>query len=272
MGNDPRWVPPRGLVEITCRVIHGLLLLRPSSDLNEIVNGILSRAVARYDVDVCAYVVLSNHMHLLLLPADAEQLGLFMGYVNGNLAKEAGRLHRWREHFWGRRYSLVVVSDEPEAQQLRLRYLLEQGCKERLVRCPEDWPGASSTQALLTGRPVSGVWFDRTLEFEANRCGKIFSKYEFAEALEFALVPLPTWRHLSASERRERICQIVREIAAETRQRIRKEGPALGVRRILRQNPHSKPSHSERSPKPHVHAVDPAVRRSMKIAFFVFPV
>ena len=138
------------------------------------------------------------------------------------------------------------------------------------MRCPEDWPGASSTQALLTGRPVSGVWFDRTLEFEANRCGKIFSKYEFAEALEFALVPLPTWRHLSASERRERICQIVREIAAETRQRIRKEGPALGVRRILRQNPHSKPSHSERSPKPHVHDVDPAVRRSIKIAFFVF--
>ncbi len=79
MGNDPRWVPAEALVEVTCKVMQGLFLLRPSRDLNEIVNGILARAVARYEVAICAYVVLSNHMHLLLVPADAEQLGLFHG-------------------------------------------------------------------------------------------------------------------------------------------------------------------------------------------------
>ncbi len=217
MGNDPRWVPAEALVEVTCKVMQGLFLLRPSRDLNEIVNSVLARAVARYEVAICAYVVLSNHMHLLLVPTDAEQLGLFMGYVNGNLAKEAGRLHRWRERFWGRRYALVVVSDEPEAQEKRLRYLLEQGCKEKLVRRPEDWPGASSTEAFLTGRRARGCWFDRTQEYEARRCGKRFSKYEFASALEFELAPLPTWRDLSANERRERACKIVREISVETR-------------------------------------------------------
>ncbi len=61
MGNDPRWVPAEALVEVTCKVMQGLFLLRPSRDLNEIVNGILARAVARYEVAVCAYVVLSNH-------------------------------------------------------------------------------------------------------------------------------------------------------------------------------------------------------------------
>ena len=87
MGNDPRWVPPGSLVEVTSRVTHVLFLLRPSRHLNEIAEGVLARAIARYDVEVCAYIVLSNHRHLLLVPADAEQLGLFMGYVNGNLAK-----------------------------------------------------------------------------------------------------------------------------------------------------------------------------------------
>ena len=157
MGNNPRWVPSDSLVEVTCRVLHGLFLLRPSRDLNEIAHGILARAASRYDVEICAYVVLSNHMHLLLVASDAEQLSLFMGYVNGNLAKEAGRLHHWRERFWGRRYSHVVLSDEPTAQEERLRYLLEQGCKENLVRRPEDWPGASSTRALLTGQAVRGT-------------------------------------------------------------------------------------------------------------------
>ena len=47
-----------------------------------------------------------------------------MEYLDGNLAKEAGRLHGWREKFWGRPYAHVVVSDEPEAQEQRLRYLL----------------------------------------------------------------------------------------------------------------------------------------------------
>ncbi len=271
MGNDPRWVPPDSLVEVTCRVLHGLFLLRPSRDLNEIAQGILARAAARYEVDICAYVVLSNHMHLLLVPSDAEQLGLFMGYVNANLAKEAGRLHRWRERFWGRRYSHVVVSDEPEAHEQRLRYLLEQGCKEHLVRRPEDWPGASSTQALLSGQVVRGVWFDRTREYEARRCGKRFGKYEFAEVLEFELAPLPAWRSISADERRQRLLAMVREIADETRQRIRETGqPPLGARKILGQDPHGRPEHPKRSPKPLVHAVDPAVRRSLKIAFCLF--
>ena len=271
MGNDPRWVPPDSLVEVTCRVIHGRFLLRPSRDLNEIVDGILARAASRYNVKICAYVVLSNHMHLLLLPADAEQLGLFMGYVDGNLAKEAGRLYGWRERFWGRRYSHVVLSNEPGAHESRLRYLLEQGCKENLVRRPEDWPGASSTQALLTGQAVRGVWFDRTREFEARRCGKRFGKYVFAEVLEFELAVLPAWRSLSPEEQRARTRQLVREIANETQRRIRQTGQApLGVKRVLRQDPHGKPAHSKRSPKPRVHAFAPEVRRSLEIAFSLF--
>ncbi len=95
-----------------------------------------------------------------------------MGFVNGNLAKEAGRLHGWRERFWGRRYTAIVVSHEEAAQVTRLRYILEQGTKEGLVRSPLDWPGTHSTQALLDGRPIRGIWFDRTREYEARRCGQ----------------------------------------------------------------------------------------------------
>jgi hypothetical protein len=38
----------------------------------------------------------------------------------------------------------------------RLRYLLEQGCKEGLVRSPRQWPGATGIEALLSGRPLDG--------------------------------------------------------------------------------------------------------------------
>ncbi len=271
MARDLRFIPPGSLVQITSRTIQGRFLLRPSRDLNETVLGVLGRAARRYDVEVCAFVFLSNHAHLLVRPRDAEQLSLFMGYLNGNLAKEAGRLHTWRQKFWGRRYRPIVVSDEEEAQVARLRYVLSQGCKERLVRSPRDWPGASSTEALLDGRTIRGVWFNRTREYEARRCGERPGKYEFASEEEMKLVALPCWTDLPECELRERIATMVREIEAETRRALRESNTTvLGKRRILRQNPHDRPSLSSRSPAPRFHAATWEARKALELAYFTF--
>ena len=32
----------------------------------------------------------------------AEQLAAFLSFVNGNIAREIGRLHNWRQRFWAR--------------------------------------------------------------------------------------------------------------------------------------------------------------------------
>lgn len=266
-----RFVPVDTLVEVTCRTLHGRFLLRPSRDLNEIVRGILGRGVRRYGMKVCIFIYLSNHAHLLLRPTDAEQLARFMGFVNGNLAKEAGRLHRWRERVWGRRYRAIVVSHEKAVQVERLRYLLEQGTKEGLVRRPEDWPGAHSVQALLDGLPIRGIWFDRSQEYEARRCGKRPGKYEFAEEETFELAPLPVWDALDGEAMRENVRALVREIAAEGREARKASGrPPLGVRRILRQDPHARPNRSQRSPAPRFHAKDWQVRKGLELAYFAF--
>ncbi len=271
MGYDPRWVPPGALVEVTQKAIHGRYLLRPSRELVDLFNGVLIRAAERYPVEVCAFVALSNHTHLLLIPEDCEALSAFMTYFGGNVGKEIGRLHDWRQRVFGRRFSHVVVSDEPEEQEARLRYLLSNGCKEGLVKRPEDWPGPSSTEALLTGGSVRGVWFDRSSEYEARRCHRRFSKYEFAEVHDLELAPLPAWVHLSADERRARVQEIVWEITAETRERTEKTSRApLGVKRILRQHPHEVPAETKSSPKPIVHAASRQVRRAMKIQFYLF--
>ncbi|MGZ7244461.1 transposase, partial [Streptococcus pyogenes] len=76
---------------------------------------ILARAQRMYPVGICAFSFVSNHYHLLLRVDDAQQLSKFMAYVNGNLAREAGRLHRWKDKFWARRYQGIVVSQEEAA-------------------------------------------------------------------------------------------------------------------------------------------------------------
>ena len=100
--------------------------------------------------------------------------------ADSNLAREAGRLYQSKEKFWGRRYQAIVVSNEVEAQISRLAYLLSHGAKKGLVERPQEWPGAHSVTALLTGEPLEGLWFNRTKEYAARRRGEDFGDRESA--------------------------------------------------------------------------------------------
>jgi REP element-mobilizing transposase RayT len=248
------------LVEITCRVIQRRFLLRPCPRLNAIILGTLARAQARYAMKVCAFVYLSNHCHLLLVPENTEQLAGFMRYLNSKIAREVGRLHHWSEKLWGRRYTSIVVSREPEAQVQRLRYLLEQGCKEGLVASPRHWPGASSTQALLTGASIEGLWIDRTEQYRAYERGEANPDERFTSRHRLELSPIPCWEDLEPHQVQARARALVREIERGM------EGVAvLGKRRILEQDPHDSPTTApRRTPAPRFHAIESQVRRALE--------
>ncbi len=254
------------LVEVTCRTIQGRLLLKPSSELHEIVIGVLARAQRLYPVEVCGLVFLSNHFHLLLVVPDADRLARFMCFLNSNLAREAGRLARWRDRFWARRYQSILVSGEESAQAGRLRYLISHGCKEGLVARPQDWPGVHGVDALLTGGSLSGYWFDRTQEYAARSRGESVARLQFAAAESLMLSTLPCWRHLPPDEIRRRVAELVKEVEIEAAAERKNRRP-LGVGAILRQHPHHAPTRPKRSPAPSFHASTSAVRRQLKDAY-----
>jgi len=261
-------VPPGALVEVTNRTIHGRFLLRPSFELNTLVEGVIGRAQRLYRMKIVAYVFLSNHFHALILPEDAEQLARFMGYVEGNIAKEAGRLHDWRETFWPRRYRPIVLNDAPEVQIARLRYVLSQGSKEGLVSSPRQWPGPSSTMALMHGDPLEGLWFDRTQEYEARRRGEDVPRLRFATPEMITLSPLPCWEADPLHQLQTRVRAMVHEIETETEEREKRTGrPSLGVQAIYQQHPHDHPARSKRSPAPRFHAATREQRRIMERAY-----
>ena len=71
----------------------------------------MAKGVEKYDVKVCDFKVLSNHKHMLLIPGSADQLRRFMSFVNGNIGKEGGRLHGWKEKVLAK-----TVSIDPDNQ------------------------------------------------------------------------------------------------------------------------------------------------------------
>ena len=257
-----RFVPAGGsLVEVTTRTLQGRFLLKPSPRLNSIVLGTLGRAQRRYDMRIHAFTFLSNHYHLLLSALSAHQLAAFMGYFNGNLAKEVARLHQWKDKVWSRRYQAILVSSESSAQIQRLRYILAHGAKEGLVASPRDWPGASSLAALLEGQALEGLWFDRTREYSTRVRQDIYTEDDFATTENVHLEPLPCWNHLTAETYRQRILEMVHDIEQETAAAHAQAGTVpLGLHKLRRQRVEEHPERLQRSPAPLAHCASKRMR------------
>jgi hypothetical protein len=270
MGKPLRCILPGSIVEVTSRVIQSRLLLRPSPEVNAAILGVLGRALWLYKVKVFAFAFLSNHFHLLVSPADGQELARFMAHVKRNISDEIGRLHDWKGSLWERRYRSVLVADET-AQVDRLRYILGQGCPEGLVASPLDWPGVHCANPLLDGTPLWGAWTDRSTMYEANRRGKDFEQLDFVEMYPVRLSPLPCWRTLTESERRDRCQELVAQIEVAALQKNTELGRTpLGVAAILAQNPHSKPRSTKRSPAPVVHASTSRIRKAFRALYRSF--
>ena len=273
MGRPLRFLPPGGsLVEITCRTVQGRFLLRPGREANCRIRGVLGRALRLHcGIQLHAYAFLSNHFHLLLTSPSTQELTAFMGYLNGNLARELGRLHRWEEKFWGRRYRDIPVSTEEGKQVERLDYILEQACKEGLIASPRDWPGVTCANALLSGIPDRGLWHDRTGEFEARRRGRELAQGEFHSEETVGITPLPCWQNLNDQAYRDLIRERVEAIEDRTRQRHRLAGTRpIGRRAILRARPHHRPEPIKRSPAPRFHCDNKAIRQALWYAYRLF--
>ena len=267
MGRPLRFVPSREtLVAVAWRVVQGRFLLRPSRELNEAVLATCGRAQRRCRVRICGLAVLSNHLHLLLVVDDAEEVARFMQHLGANLARAVNRLTGWSGPVFHGRYSMIVVTDEEAAQVERLRYVLAQGCKEHLVERPRDWPGVHCVRALVEGAPLAGRWPDRTAERRIRCRAEGPGAQDRAE--EVVLTPLPCWRHLPPETYRHRVMELVEEIervaaAERARDRIR----VLGVSAILALDPQHRPSKVAKSLAPLVHAASRAARLAFREAY-----
>jgi REP element-mobilizing transposase RayT len=270
MARRLRFVPPEGaLVEVTCRTVQSRFLLTPSAELNEIILGVLGRAQRLYPVEVCGYVFLSTHYHLLLVVEDAQQLADFVGYFNSNLAREVARRTGWTDKIWARRYQAIPVSEELNAQVARMAYILTHGAKEGLVESPAQWPGVHCVRPLLAGESaVEGLWFDRTREHCARMRGESFERRKFTQTEKVELSRLPCWKNLTSEAYREQIAGLVRVIEQQAREQREATGLVpLGVKAILAQKPFDRPKKPKKSPAPLFHAFTKATRKALWEAY-----
>jgi hypothetical protein len=144
-----------------------------------------------------------------------------------------------------------------------LKYILSHGVKERLVKRPQDWPGAHSVRALMSGTVVRGVWFSRTREFAFRRSGDTYRPRDFAKELTFSLAKLPCWVDASDQSYRQHVRDLCRDIQAEHR-------TTDAIRAPKSLPPNERPTSVKKSPTPWFHCASRAVRRQLHEAYALF--
>ena len=261
MAHLPRWIPENTLVEVSSRTFQGRYFLAPTNEVRETILGVVGRAQRMYSMDICLLTFMSNHYHMLLMPLDARQLARFMGFVNGQIAKKILPLLPWKGKFWDRPFDLILVTDEPEAQLSRFRYLLSHGVKEGLVERPEHWAGVHGVDAWLKGERLVGSWFDKMKESRARRRrrnrGESLDPRDFTNAEEVVLTQLPCWRAAKLGDRevRRQVAAMVEEIVATYRLERLLAGRArvAGLRSALAKPLGHQPAESKTGRRPLFH-------------------
>ena len=110
---------------------------------------LLGRHCHAADVEVWAWCLMPNHVHLILVPQDEDGLRRALAPLH---RAYAGIVHTRQErtgHFWQGRFGAVAMDEAHFAAALR--YVLLNPVRARLVTRPEEWPW-SSLHAHLSGK------------------------------------------------------------------------------------------------------------------------
>ncbi|MGJ4935895.1 transposase [Bradyrhizobium sp. HKCCYLRH3083] len=110
---------------------------------------LLATHCAAADVAVWAWCLMPNHVHLILVPSDADGLRRALSRVHRVYAGTIQARRRRSGHFWQGRFGAVAM-DETHLTAA-LRYVSLNPVRARLVARPQDWVW-SSTRAHLRDR------------------------------------------------------------------------------------------------------------------------
>jgi putative transposase len=115
----------------------------------EIYRDLLAEHCSKSSVEVWAYCLMPNHVHLILVPANREGLARALGDTHRRYTTFINARARWSGHLFQNRYGSVVVDDAHLIAAVR--YVSLNPVRARLVARAEDWPW-SSVRAHLARR------------------------------------------------------------------------------------------------------------------------
>lgn len=114
----------------------------------ELYRDLVGMAARRAGTQVLSYCLMPNHVHLIVVPADADGLRRTFADAHRRYTGFINARHRWTGHLWQGRYGAVAMDEEHLAAAAR--YVALNPVRARLVERARDWRW-SSVRAHLAG-------------------------------------------------------------------------------------------------------------------------
>jgi putative transposase len=152
-------------------------------------------------VEVWGWVLMPNHVHLILVPADPDGIRRALAAVH---RRYAGYIHarlKRTGHFWQGRFGCVAMDEAHLGAALR--YVALNPVRAKLVRSAADWPwssvpgqlqggdGMTATEAVRARYPDFAAWIGAGEDAEMSRrlrraetIGRPVGSADFVERLE----------------------------------------------------------------------------------------
>lgn len=217
--HDLRLYDPQYHYEIALRCDNGAYRFDINDmDLRDETYGVFAEALKRYPVAIYAFHFMSDHYHGLYGFQSPDQFVAFLAFLHGNLARLGHRFKGTHGAFWSPLKVMAVATDE-ESVARRMRYIMAQAVKDKLIDHPAKFRGASSIDAMLTGKPLPAkrVNYSQKCRDAARLVGGAKAQAEYETWTELHMDVPPCWAHLSPEALQRLYAGIADEIALQGR-------------------------------------------------------
>lgn len=222
----------------------------------------LARAQERYGVTIYAFVVMSNHIHLLCQTTRRNLAG-FVGYLKARITTDINLLTGKRGPLWARRYDAQPVLDDAACAD-RAGYTVGNPSQAGLVDDAEHWPGLNLAYGLTESHELTFEYFDRTAWHRKKRPVDL---RPFMRTATLVLSPIPSCDGMDPDTYRDSLQSWVAHSLAKARARKADEEPrrsqgrkAVGIDAVIEASFESRPRAPSFRRRPYAHGAPDAVR------------
>ncbi|MCW5698964.1 MAG: transposase [Rhodospirillales bacterium] len=120
-----------------------------SNDDYRLYRDLMATWCERLGVEIWAYCLMPNHVHLVAVPDAEDGLRLAIGEAHRRYSRHINDREGWRGHLWQGRFTSFPMDDAHAL--MAARYIELNPVRARLVRKPHRWKW-SSAGAHLNGR------------------------------------------------------------------------------------------------------------------------